>query len=647
MARMPAHETSQSARKPRVLSGMQPTADSLHLGNYLGALRQWVAPAGRPRRLLLRRRPARDHRRARPRRRCASAPGSTAAQYLAGGRRPRALDALRAEPRARARPAGVGAAVHHRLRRGQPDDAVQGQVGARAPTRASVGLFTYPVLQAADILLYRRRPGAGRRGPAPAPRADPRPGPAVQQPLRRRRSSCPSRTSSRRPRRSSTCRTPTARCPSQRSAGAGVVDLLDDPKVIAKKIRSAVTDTGREVRFDPRRQAGRLQPADASTRALTGRPVADARGATTPAAATATSRRTLAEVVVDVRRRRSATARCELPRRPGRARPDPRRRRASGPARSPRATLARRLRPGRLPAAPAARVDRSAARDRSASRSRSRSRTATELQDCAGALRRPAGRRRSRRTSPCCRRPRSTQRRSPRSTSHLRGGRRGGRAVPRSPCAAPARSGRSRRSSSSQVAGGHRRVRAARARGPRRPAAPRPGLPLPPARHRRPRPRRRRAGPGLRGPRRLRRAPSRCAAFHLYEHGADGSGAPCDAFALRGRPEHEDARAPMSLLDSGKRPARAPAGAPGRGGPGRATATPAATSSPAASATSRSSPSSRPSRWPSPSSASSCRTAPTCSRPSPTPSAVPPGLRQGRRATRTASSPSRRRAPAR
>src|ERR671929_1158453 len=29
--------------RPRVLSGMQPTGDSLHLGNYLGALRQWVA----------------------------------------------------------------------------------------------------------------------------------------------------------------------------------------------------------------------------------------------------------------------------------------------------------------------------------------------------------------------------------------------------------------------------------------------------------------------------------------------------------------------------------------------------------------------------------------------------------------------------
>ena len=29
--------------RPRVLSGIQPTADSFHFGNYLGALRQWVA----------------------------------------------------------------------------------------------------------------------------------------------------------------------------------------------------------------------------------------------------------------------------------------------------------------------------------------------------------------------------------------------------------------------------------------------------------------------------------------------------------------------------------------------------------------------------------------------------------------------------
>src|SRR5690242_1501989 len=38
----PSSATPGSAR-PRVLSGIQPTADSFHLGNYLGALRQWVA----------------------------------------------------------------------------------------------------------------------------------------------------------------------------------------------------------------------------------------------------------------------------------------------------------------------------------------------------------------------------------------------------------------------------------------------------------------------------------------------------------------------------------------------------------------------------------------------------------------------------
>ena len=31
------------ARPPRVLSGIQPTSESFHLGNYLGAVRQWVA----------------------------------------------------------------------------------------------------------------------------------------------------------------------------------------------------------------------------------------------------------------------------------------------------------------------------------------------------------------------------------------------------------------------------------------------------------------------------------------------------------------------------------------------------------------------------------------------------------------------------
>lgn len=32
-----------ASERPRVLSGIQPTAGSFHLGNYLGAVRQWVA----------------------------------------------------------------------------------------------------------------------------------------------------------------------------------------------------------------------------------------------------------------------------------------------------------------------------------------------------------------------------------------------------------------------------------------------------------------------------------------------------------------------------------------------------------------------------------------------------------------------------
>jgi tryptophanyl-tRNA synthetase len=36
-------QATGSERRPRVLSGIQPTADSFHFGNYLGAVRQWVA----------------------------------------------------------------------------------------------------------------------------------------------------------------------------------------------------------------------------------------------------------------------------------------------------------------------------------------------------------------------------------------------------------------------------------------------------------------------------------------------------------------------------------------------------------------------------------------------------------------------------
>ena len=108
--------------------------------------------------------------------------------------------------------------------------------------------------------------------------------------------------------------------------------------------------------------------------------------------------------------------------------------------------------------------------------------------------------------------------------------------------------------------------------------------------------------------------------FHLYEHGTDRVWRAVHAFAFEAGPDHEDAVLPMSLLDSGKGLLAAPAAHPAVARLDAVRRRRAATSSPAASATSRSSPSSRRSRWPSPSSASSCRTAPTCCRRSPTPS---------------------------
>ena len=75
MSCMPVDAPAPAAL-PRILSGMQPTSDSLHLGNYLGALVNWVGLQDGLRRLLLRRRPPRADRADRPRGAARSAPGS-------------------------------------------------------------------------------------------------------------------------------------------------------------------------------------------------------------------------------------------------------------------------------------------------------------------------------------------------------------------------------------------------------------------------------------------------------------------------------------------------------------------------------------------------------------------------------------------
>jgi tryptophanyl-tRNA synthetase len=233
---------------PRVLSGIQPTAGSFHLGNHLGALRQWVNlqetteafycvvdlhaitvaqdPVELRRNTLV-----------------------SAAQLLALGVDP-ARSAL-----------FVQSHVPEHLQLSWVLECLTGFGEASRMTQfkdksqregtsgASVGLFTYPVLQAADILIYQ---------------ADQVPvGEDQRQHLELTRDLA-TRFNSR---YGQTFTLPGATIPpgaakildlqspekkmSKSLPPAGCVFLLDEPAVTAKKIRSAVTDTGREVVADP------------------------------------------------------------------------------------------------------------------------------------------------------------------------------------------------------------------------------------------------------------------------------------------------------------------------------------------------------------------------------------------------------------
>ena len=174
------------AFKPLVFSGVQPTGN-LHLGNYLGAIKRFVALQDDARLHLLRRRPARDHRLA--------GPGGADSARSARSPRPssppastrrRTSSSTRARCPQHAELAWIFNCV---ARMGWLNRMTQFKEKAgKDRENASVGLFAYP---SAD---GRRHPGlpghprAGRRGPEAASRADARHRPEVQQRLRRPRS---------------------------------------------------------------------------------------------------------------------------------------------------------------------------------------------------------------------------------------------------------------------------------------------------------------------------------------------------------------------------------------------------------------------------------------------------------------------------
>ena len=237
------------SQRPRVLSGIQPTADSFHLGNYLGAVRNWVAmqethdafycvvdlhaiTAGHN--------PAQLRHRTRV----------SAAQLLAAGLDPdRCTLFVQSHVPEHAQLAWVlscitGFGEASRMTQFKDKSAKQGA------DRSSVGLFTYPILQAADILLYQADAvpiGEDQRQHLEltrdlAQRFNTTFGPTF---------TLPAPYIVRDTAKITDLQDPTAKMSKSASSPNGLIELLEEPAKAAKKIRSAVTDTGREIVFNP------------------------------------------------------------------------------------------------------------------------------------------------------------------------------------------------------------------------------------------------------------------------------------------------------------------------------------------------------------------------------------------------------------
>ena len=130
----------------------------------------------------------------------------------------------------------------------------------RAPVRlgseqTTVGLFTYPVLQIADILLYQADEvpvGEDQRQHIELTRD-------VGERFNHRYGrtfTLPRAHIVKGTAKIYDLQDPTAKMSKSGPSPKGIVNLLDPPAVSAKKIRSAVTDTGSEVRYDPQHKPG-------------------------------------------------------------------------------------------------------------------------------------------------------------------------------------------------------------------------------------------------------------------------------------------------------------------------------------------------------------------------------------------------------
>ncbi|MER6391076.1 tryptophan--tRNA ligase [Streptomyces sp. NPDC059382] len=240
--------------RPRALSGIQPTSGSFHLGNYLGAIRQYVALQETHDAFYM---VVDLHAITMP-----QDPGElrantrlSAAQLLAAGLDPeRCTLFIQSHVPEHAQLGWVmncitGFGEASRMTQFKDKSAKQGA------NNATVGLFTYPILQVADILLYQANAvpvGEDQRQHIEltrdlAERFNTRFGQTF---------TLPAAHIVKEVAKIYDLQDPAIKMSKSASSPKGLVNLLDEPKVTEKKIKSAVTDTEAEIRFDTEKKPG-------------------------------------------------------------------------------------------------------------------------------------------------------------------------------------------------------------------------------------------------------------------------------------------------------------------------------------------------------------------------------------------------------
>ena len=238
--------------KPSVLSGIQPTADSFHIGNWFGALRQWVqmqethncfysvvdlhAITAEFEPKLLKKRTI-----------------TSFAQLLAVGVDPtKSTIFVQSQVPQHAQLAWVlscftGFGEANRMT--QFKDKTQ----KGGSERSSVGLFTYPILQAADILLYQ-----ANQVPVGE---DQRQHLELTRDLATRFNNqfgqtftVPEAYIVKETAKILDLQDPTSKM--SKSSPSGCIFILDEPSVVMKKFKTAVTDSGIDIKYDPENKPG-------------------------------------------------------------------------------------------------------------------------------------------------------------------------------------------------------------------------------------------------------------------------------------------------------------------------------------------------------------------------------------------------------